>query len=153
MAVLSLDLLWLAILAISLRYFYQLRYKLKELALWHKTLATINSCEWQFEAGRRYPIIEYNYTVKQKKYRNSNVFVDNSYNFINSKYAVKKISALVNSWKNNEAVEVYYDPCEPENATLDLRVPKKLKYINYFLGFLVVTQLLVVVYHVGIYSY
>ncbi len=139
-----LDLGWLIFLLFLLFYFWKTRKFIQRTTQWMKTKGKITRCEWTPKAHRLWPKIEYVFTVSEQEYTGESMFVDTSHRTYNNLYARKVAYQVAQAFKDNQDVEVFYNPDDPFEAVLDVTVPGKLNFILFLLGILICAHLVIV---------
>ncbi|WP_040534491.1 DUF3592 domain-containing protein [Legionella drancourtii] len=134
----TLDLGWLMLLLLLLRHFWQDRQALVKAQSWLKVKGHIIACEWTTVGHSVWPKIEYSYQVYDKNLYGEYLFLDTAHNTPNSKYARRVAYKAAVAFKENEEIDVYYNPNHPEQSALDVTMPKKLNVILILIGTLIV---------------
>lgn len=143
-----INLAWLGILLIMLRFFWQERQRLLQTQSWLKTKGHVTHCEW-VKMGRSYwPKIQYTFLVNDKEVIGEYLFLDTAHNSPNSKYSRRIAYNAVIAFKNNSEIEVYYNPNQPNQSALDITMPVKLSLIIVLVGIMVLVHLCFIAYHV-----
>lgn len=140
-----LDFGWLLFLLLVLRYFWRARQRMLQTTCWVKTRGRITRCEWSVSGHSVWPKIEYIYQVAERDYTGEYWFLDAVHNDTHSKYARLLAYKVVNAYKNNEDIDVYYNPDQPEQAVLDTIVPRKIKWVLWLVTVLIVAHILTMV--------
>lgn len=130
-----LDLGWLVFLGFLFAYFWRVRQLTKQTKLWFKTQGRVIHCEWVTYQQRVWPTIEYEYQVDTQDYTSEQFFLDLVHNNLNSKHARTLAYRVVNAYKEDENIDVYYNPDHPEEAVLDTTIPWKLNLILGLISF------------------
>ena len=60
-------------------------------------------------------------------------------------YARNMAYKVANAYKNNEDIDIYYNPDKPEEAVLDTSVPRKLNLILVFTVSLIIIHVVIMV--------
>jgi hypothetical protein len=136
-----LDLGWLLVLFILLKHFWQERQALVKAQSWLKVKGHITACEWTQIGHSVWPKIEYSYQVYDRDLVGEYLFLDTAHNNPNSKYARRVAYNAAVAFKEDEEVDVYYNPNHPEQSALDVTMPKKLNIILILIGILIVLHL------------
>ena len=140
-----LDLGWLFLLSLLLMYFwYTRRQAVKAQNTWHKTKAQIIRCEWAKQGPRLWPKIQYRYQVDGQDYLSEHLFFDTRHQSPNSQRARQLAYYVANAFKNNEEIEIYYNPEKPEQAVINIRIPWKLNLIISLLAALIALHLAII---------
>lgn len=139
-----LDLGWLVFLLFMLRHFWQDRQVLAQANSWLKTKGRITFCEWSEVGHSIWPKIEYTYEVSEKELVGEYLFLDTAHNNPNSRYARRIAYKVALAFKQNAAIDVYYNPNKPEQSALDIGIPFKLNLILVFICALIVLHLSVI---------
>jgi hypothetical protein len=140
----ALDLGWFIFLMLLLLYFLRVRWRIQQAASWEKTKGQITRCEWITQAHRLWPKVEYLYKVGEREFMGEEMFYDTSHRTLNNPYARKVAYEVAQAFKNNEDVEVFYNPEEPDEAVLDITIPGKLNLILVLIGLLITFHLTIV---------
>jgi len=133
------DMGWFFFLGLSFMYFWRARQITMQTKLWFKTRGRITHCEWTTYGHRVWPKIEYTYQVDDYDYTGELFFLDTVHTNLHSAYARSLAYRVVSAYKENEDIDVYYDPERPELAVLDTTIPWKL---NLILGLITVLILI-----------
>ncbi len=133
-----LDLGWLLFLLFVFRYFWRARQVTLQTKNWVKTQGRITKFEWITQGHRIWPKIEYVYQVDDSDFTGESLFLDTTHNDFNSAHARMIAYQVAIAYKNNEAIDVYYNPDKPEQAVLDRIVPRKLHMILSVIAALIV---------------
>lgn len=137
----SLDLGWLTVLFILLRHFWRDRQVLVQAQSWLQVRGHITACEWTKVGHSVWPKIEYTYQVYDKDLVGEYLFLDTAHNSPNSQYARRIAYKAAVAFKEDEDIDVYYNPNHPEQSALDVTVPKKLNIILILIGTLIVLHI------------
>ncbi|WP_078767506.1 DUF3592 domain-containing protein [Legionella maceachernii] len=127
-----------------LRYFWRDRRALAQTRSWLITKGRITSFEWTREGPRLWPRIKYHYQVFDQDFEGEYLFLDTAHNTPNSKYARKVAYKAAMAYERNAEIDVFYNPNNPEQAVLDIAMPKKLNLIILLLIMLIILHLVVV---------
>lgn len=139
-----LDLGWLLFLLFAFGYFWHSRRKTMRSQLWIKTQGQIIRCEWTMQGHRVWPKVEFTYHIGDCDYIGEKIFLDEIHHDPNSKYARRLAYQVVNAYKKQEDVSIYYDPTDPRQAALDITIPRKLNLILGIIAFLLILHVTVV---------
>lgn len=142
-----LDLLWLIFLLVLLRHFWRDRQSLQQTKFWLITKGRITRFVWTREGHQLWPKIEYTYQVFDRDFIGEYLFLDTSHNNPNSKYARKVAYRAAIAFEKDEEIDIFYNPNNPEQAALDVTMPRKLNLIIILLVLLIIVHLGVVGYH------
>jgi hypothetical protein len=142
-----IDIAWLLFLALLLKHFWQDRQLLVQASHWLITKGRITQVLWTQEGHHLWPKIEYTYQIYERDFQGEYLFLDTSHNNPNSKYAKKVAYRAAIAFQNDEEIEVYYNPNNPLQAALDVRIPLKLNVIIALLVVLMVVHLTMIVWH------
>lgn len=142
---LFLDLGWLLLLSFLLGYFWYVRRQAVRAREWNKAKARIVRCELIREGPRLWPKIEYIYNVDQQDYVGEHLFFDTSHQNPNSLQARQLAYYVANAYKNDEDIEIYYNPNHPEQAVISIRVPWKLNLIISLITTLIALHITIIV--------
>jgi hypothetical protein len=137
------DLGWLVFLLLVFRYFWRARRVTGQTKHWVKTRGRVTQCEWAVHGHSIWPKIEYIYQIDDKDVTGEYLFLDTVHNDPNSKYARNMAYKVANAYKNNEDIDVYYNPDRPEEAVLDTTIPRKLNLILVFTATLIILHLVI----------
>lgn len=124
-----LDIGWLIFLIGLFAYFWNVRKRTTQTQLWFKTPGRIIYCELATFEASVWPKIEYEYQVNEQEFTNQTIFLDMIHNNPHSKHARGLAFRLVSAYKEDENIDVYYNPDNPEQAVLDTTTPWKLNII------------------------
>ncbi len=141
------DLIWLVFLLLMLKHFWQKKRYLKQTEQWFETQGEITKFSWKQQRYRRWPKITYCYRVFEQDYRSEQFLLDDAYSNPNTLSARKLAYRAALAYERKERLTVYYNPDNPGQAVLDIRLPFKLFFIISLLFCLIVGQLGVVAYH------
>ncbi len=123
------DSAWLVFLLLSLRYFW-IKYQLLHAAeQWLKVRGKITSLQWGQEGGNLWPTLRYSYEVYERNFEGEYLFLETALNSPNSKYARTVAYKAAMAFQEQSEIEVYYNPNNPLQAALDVRIPNKLIFI------------------------
>ncbi|CAM4414867.1 MAG: hypothetical protein LEGION0403_FIIPPAGN_00967 [Legionella sp.] len=142
-----LDLGWLVVLLSIFIHFWRDRQSLVRATNWLKAKGRVTSCEWTKAGHSVWPKIEYTYHVHDKDLVGEYLFLDTAHNTPNSKYARRIAYKAAVAFKEEEEIDIYYNPNHPEQSALDVTMPKKLNVILILIGILIVLQLGIIVWH------
>lgn len=124
-----LDLVWLLFWLLILAYFWHTRRVIGRTQRWHRTSGRIIACEWSKHGHQIWPKIQYKYEVDSQEYIGEHLFLDTSHSTPNSGHARRVAYKVADAYKKDKNIDVYYDPEQPENAVLDVKIPTKLNVI------------------------
>lgn len=133
-----LDIGWLLFLIILFWHFWRDRQALVQSQSWLKAKGHITTCEWITAGHSVWPKIEYSYQVHDKDLVGEYLFLDTAHNSPHSKYARQVAYKVAVAFKENQEIDVYYNPNHPEQSALDVTMPKKLNVILMVLGILII---------------
>lgn len=142
-----LDLVWLLFLLVMLFYFWQERRHLKKSLRWPQTTGHITQFNWTKEGHQLWPKITYAYWVNEQEYIGDSLLLSSAHTSYSSAHARKVAYRAAMAFERNEAIDVYYNPEAPDQAVLDIRLPKKLDVIILLLLFFIALHLTIVGYH------
>lgn len=142
---LLLDLAWLLLLSFLLGYFCSVRRQVVRAREWNKAKARIVHCELVQVGHRLWPKIEYVYQVGQQDYVGERLFFDTYHQNPNTRQARQLAYYVANAYKNDEDIEIYYNPTYPEQAAISVRVPWKLNLIISLITTLIALHITIVV--------
>lgn len=140
-----LDLVWLIFLLSMLRHFWRDRQLLAQTKFWLITKGHITVFEWTREGHRLWPRVEYTYQVFDQDFQGEYLFLDTAHNNPNSKYARTVAYRAAIAYENDEEIDVFYNPNNPQQAVLDITMPRKLNIIIALLVMLIILHLVVVI--------
>lgn len=141
-----LDVIWLLFLLLMLWHFWRDRQALKQAQFWLLTKGRITQFAWTREGHRLWPKISYTYQVFDKDFQGEYLFLDTSHNSPNSQYARKVAYRAAMAYEKDKDIDVYYNPNNPQQAVLDITMPRKLNIIIGLLLVLIVLHLAIVIY-------
>jgi hypothetical protein len=139
-----LDLIWLFFLFYLLWHFWRDRQFLAQAQYWLITKGRITLFEWVREGPRLWPKIQYKYQVFDHDYYGEYLFLDTSLNNPNSKYAREIAYRAAMAYEDDVDIDVFYNPNNPEQAALDITIPRKLNLIVALLIGLIIVHFVVV---------
>jgi hypothetical protein len=142
-----IDLFWLTFLLLLLRHFWRDRRLLQQTKFWLITKGHITHFAWTHEGHQLWPKIEYSYQVFDKDFIGEYLFLDTSHNNPSSRYARKIAYRAAIAFEKDEDIDVFYNPNNPEQAALDITMPRKLSLILILLVGLIILHLGMMVYH------
>ncbi|MCC5791400.1 MAG: DUF3592 domain-containing protein [Legionellaceae bacterium] len=134
------SLVWILFLLGLFGFFYQQWLRLHRMRKWHTVKGKITYFHLQQEGLRLWPEIEYHYRIGQEDYYNHYLFADTIHNSPHSAYARELAYRVARAYQNDEPVTVYYNPLSPEQAVLDIRMPRKLGVILLLLGVFIILE-------------
>lgn len=140
-----LDLAWLFFLLFMLWHFWRARQFLAQTKYWLITKGRITVFKWTHEGPRWWPQIQYSYQVFDQDFCGQYLFLDTSHNNPNSKYARKVAYRAAMAYEDDREIDVFYNPNNPQQAVLDITIPRKLNLIIVLLGLLVILHFVVIV--------
>ncbi|STX27646.1 Protein of uncharacterised function (DUF3592) [Legionella beliardensis] len=140
------DMAWLLLLLLLLKHFWQDRQNLLKAHAWFLTKGRITRFLWTKDGYHLWPKIEYTYQVYDRDFLGEYFFLDTSHNNPNSKYSRRVAYRAAMAFEKNEDIDVFYNPSDPRQAVLDVRIPTKLNFIIFLLVCLIVVHLGVVLY-------
>ncbi len=124
-----LDLGWLLFLTLLFAYFWRARKLTEQTKLWFKTQGRITYCELVPYEECLWPKIEYVYQVDNQEFTSQILFLDIAHNNLHGAHPRALAYRLVSAFKEDETIDVYYNPDNPEQAVLDTTIPWKLNMI------------------------
>lgn len=142
-----LDIGWLIFLLALLWHFLREKKMLAQTQFWLITKGHIDQFEWVREGVHLWPKIEYSYQVFEHNFHSERLFLDTVHNNPNSKYARGVAYRAAVAYENNADIDVYYNPNNPQDAVLDIKMPSKLNIIIALLLGLIVLHLLIIGEH------
>lgn len=142
-----IDLGWLLFLLILFRHFWQKRQVLVHAQSWLIAKGHITSCEWTKVGHSVWPEIDYSYSVCDKALTGEYLFLDTAHNNPNSNYSRSIAYKVAVAFKEDQEIDVYYNPNNPEQSALDVTVPIKLNVILILIGAVFVAHLGLIAWH------
>lgn len=139
-----MDIIWLFFLLFLLRHFWQERQALMTASHWLITRGRITQFVWTQDEHHLWPKIEYCYQQFDQEFKGEYFFLDTSRNNPHSKYARKVAYRAAMAFEHDEEIDIYYNPDNPLQSALDVRIPTKLNVIIGLLLFLLVLHLVIV---------
>ena len=139
---LAIDLIWLFFLLILLIYFWRDRLALLKCRHWKIAPGQITRCEWTRDQHRIWPSIEYSYEVDGQSFQGEHLLVDTSHNNPSSASSKKIAYKAAIAYQNRQAIDIFYNPDNPEQSALDISMPRKLTMIILLIGGLIVFHLI-----------
>lgn len=140
---LTINLIWLLVLVAAFIYFLREYKLLAQPRSWLITKGRVISCEWSHAGPRLWPSIRYRFSVFEREYEGDYLFLDTSHNSPMSAYARQIAYKAAVAFQNNQEIDVYYNPNNPNQAVLDIAIPFKIYLIIGGLAALVIIQLIV----------
>ncbi|CEK09402.1 DUF3592 domain-containing protein [Legionella hackeliae] len=141
-----LDLLWLAFLLALLLHFWQDRKNFLKIQSWFLTKGRITQFLWTQEGYRLWPKIEYSYRVLDQDFQGERLFPETMHINLNSKYAREVAYRAALAYEKDVDIDIYYNPYNPQEAVLDITMPRKLTLIIILLTALILFHLVIVAY-------
>ncbi len=141
-----LDFGWLVVLLILWDHFWRDRQALLKAQFWLKAKGHITACEWTQAGHSVWPKIEYSYQVHDQALHGHYLFLDTAHNNPNSRYARRVAYKVAVAYKENQEIDVYYNPNHPEQSALDVSMPKKLNIILILIGMLIILHVVLMVW-------
>ncbi|MDP1603506.1 MAG: DUF3592 domain-containing protein [Legionella sp.] len=142
-----MDIAWLLFLLLLLRHFWQDRRALEKARHWLITRGRITKFLWTREGTHLWPKIEYTYHIYDQDFTGEYFFLDTSHNNPNSNYSRQVAYRAAIAFEKDEEIDVYYNPNNPVQAALDVRIPVKLNVIIVLLLALIAVHLGMMGYH------
>lgn len=139
------NIIGLVFLLLVFRHFWQQWQMLNQARYWLITQGRITQLLWTRDGNNIWPTIEYTYQVYDSDFIGEYFFLDTSHNNPYSKYARAVAYRAAIAFKNNEEIDVFYNPNNPLQSALDVSIPLKLKWILGFLLALIVTHVVMMV--------
>jgi hypothetical protein len=140
-----LDLGWLCVLFMLFRHFWLDRKTLVDAQSWLKVKGQITRCDWTKQGHSLWPKIEYSYQVADKDITGEYLFLDTAHNNPNSKYARHVAYKVAMAFNEHQEIDVYYNPNDPAQSTLDVAIPVKLNAILILIGACILLQSVIMV--------
>ncbi|PJE18364.1 DUF3592 domain-containing protein [Legionella drozanskii] len=128
-----------------LRHFWRDRTALAQARSWLITKGRITTFEWTRAGPRLWPRIQYTYQVFDQDFQGEYLFLDTAHNNPNSKYARRVAYKAAVAYEKDAEIDVFYNPNDPNQAALDITLPRKLNLIVALLIALVILHLVVVI--------
>lgn len=144
-----LDLGWLLFLLFLLRYFWLDRRVILQSRLWVKTTGQITALEWSHYGHSVWPKIEYVYRVDEQEFNGEHLFLNTAHNDPNSAQARKIAFQAASAYKSGDMIDVYYNPDKPEQAALDITMPRKLTIILALIAALIMLHITILLVRVA----
>ena len=141
-----LDVVWLLFLLSLLLHFWRDRQLLRQTRFWLITKGRITQFRWSQDGPRIWPKIEYSYQVFDHDFQGEYLFLDTAHNNPNSKYARQVAYRAAIAYEKDEEIDVFYNPNNPQQAVLDITIPRKLNVIIALLVAFIILHLTIMVY-------
>ena len=142
-----MDIIWLLFLAGLLWYFWQERQASLRASHWLIARGRITQLLWTRDGVHVWPKIEYTWQLYEQEFKGEYFFPDTLRNNPNSKYARKVAYRAAMAFEKDEEINIFYNPDNPLQSALDVRIPRKLNVIiGLLLGFLLL-HLVVIAHH------
>ncbi|STX50112.1 Protein of uncharacterised function (DUF3592) [Legionella busanensis] len=135
------DITWLLLLLLLLKHFWHDRQTLLKARTWFLTKGRITRFLWTRDGYHLWPKIEYTYQVYDKDFLGEYFFLDTSHNNPNSKYSRRVAYRAAVAFEKDEDIDVFYNPIDPQQAVLDVKIPTKLNFIIVLLACLILVHL------------
>lgn len=142
-----LDLSWLVFLLFIFYHFWKTRSFLQQTENWLITKGRITSVNWTKEGHRIWHKVAYVYQVFDEDFHGEYLFLDTSHNNPNSKYARRVAYKAAMAYENDQEIDVFYNPNNPQQSALDIKIPTKLNLIVFLLILLILLHLGVILMH------
>ena len=142
-----IDLFWLLFLLVVLLHFWKKRQLLVAARSWQNTRGRIHQLEWTEENGSLWLEVTYTYQLFDQEYLGDCIFLDEASNRTNNAYTRNIAYQIVMAFKNQEEIDVYYDPDNPMESALDVHIPRSLHWIIGMLLVFLALHLLLIIYH------
>lgn len=142
----AIDLAWLLFLLVLFRHFWSQRQFLNRARDWLITKGRMTQFSWSQDGHQLWAKIEYSYHLYDKDFVGEYFFLDTSHNNPNSKYARQVAYRAAVAFEKDEEIDVYYNPDNPSQAALDVRIPVKLNVIIVLLAGLIALHVLVLLW-------
>lgn len=139
-----IDIAWLLFLLVLLKHFWSERQFLSQARDWLITKGRMTQFLWTRDGNRVWAKIEYTYHLYDQDFVGEYFFLDTSHNNPNSSYSRQVAYRAAVAFEKDEEIDVYYNPDNPNQSALDVRIPGKLNVIISLLLFLIGLHLLVV---------
>lgn len=130
---LMFDFLWLSFLFFLLFYFYKRLRILNKSQSWFVTKGKIIELEWIDKINYMWPKIKYTYEVNDESFTGEHLLLDSTWTTPYSKASRRIAYKAAMAYKNQEEIDIYYNPFDPSQSALDVRLPRKLRIIVYLL--------------------
>ncbi len=141
-----LDIAWLLFLLLLLQHFWRERSALKKTQSWYLASGKITRLTWTQEGHYLWPRLEYTYHAFNQEFYGEQLFLETAHHHPGSKYARKVAYRAAMAYQKEEAIEVYYNPQNPQEAALDISIPSRLTFIIRLLLILIALHFLIVIY-------
>lgn len=138
------DLAWLTLLILLFRHFFKERKALLKARTWFLTKGRITRFTWTKDGKHLWPKIEYTYQAYNQDFVGEYFFLDTAHNNPNSSYSRHVAYRAAVAFEKDEDIDVFYNPNDPRQAVLDIRIPSKLNFIIFLLILFIVVHLIVV---------
>jgi hypothetical protein len=89
-----------------------------------------------------WPNIEYVYQVGDQDFTGDRLFSDTVHHVPTSAHVRQLEYRIANAFKENETIDVYYNPNHYEEAVLDTTIPRKLHVILLVVAMLIVAHVI-----------
>lgn len=135
-----ISIIWLTFLLVVFIFFFNQYRRLKKVADWPVTEGKV--VEFTIEEQNRtyWPSIAYQYQVNGQMHESEHFFADTAHHTPRTQRARQLAYDTAQAYLNEKPVVVHYNPYAPEQAVLDVKVPRKLITIMVVLGMLIATE-------------
>lgn len=148
-----LDFCWLFFLLFVLQYFWFKRQAFVRAQKWIKTKGQVTQCEWTKYGYQLWPKIEYLYQVGEIDLSSNDLFLEEGYQDFSSVAARNLAYHLVEAYNQHETIDVYYNPQNPQQAVLDITIPRRLNFVLIFLSALTLIHMGIMLIRLIAYHY
>lgn len=139
------DIMWLVFLLLVLGYFWRKWLFLNQVKYWLITKGRITQFFWTRDGRHIWPKIEYTYQVCDMDFIGEYFFLDTANNNPHSHYSRYLAYRTAIAFEKDQDIDVYYNPNNPAQAVLDIRIPRKLKFIIVLLITMIGVHLLMII--------
>lgn len=141
-----ISLVWIFLLLVLFAFFLIQYWNLKKIAGWPTTEGKITHFDMQEENQTFWPQIAYQYEVNGITHESHLFFPDTTHHTPQTRAAKKVAYQTAQAYLNDRPIPVHYNPSAPEQAVLDVKIPKKLIAILLILIGLILTEIILVIF-------
>ncbi len=142
-----IDFLWLIFLIVLLIHFWKKRQILVAASSWKKTKGLIHELDWTKENNSLWLQVTYTYQLFEQEYLGDCIFLDEASNRKNNAYTRSVAYRIVMAFKNQDYLDVYYNPENLMESALDVKIPRGLEVVLVMVGALSLLQLITITNH------
>lgn len=146
-----IDLIWLIFISGLFIYFLREYFTLKSYKNWSKTKAQVIKIQWHHHKNILWPKVEYLYHVGGYEYIGEHLFPDTFHNAPTSKYSRQIAYNTAKAYKDYKEIEIFFNPEQPEQSAIDVKIPRKVIFILFFLGFLIALHITIFLFRINIF--